>query len=38
MASNLFERLKDDLEDGLPIALATIINGSGQGEKITLTF
>ena len=36
MASNLFERLKDDLEDGLPIALATIINGSGQGKKLLL--
>jgi len=36
MSANLFERLKVDLEEGLPAALATIISGNGQGKKLLL--
>ncbi|HJM28050.1 MAG: XdhC/CoxI family protein [Acidimicrobiales bacterium] len=37
MELNIFERFKKDLESGLPLALATIIEGTGQGTKLLLT-
>ena len=34
---NLFERLTECVESGLPVALATIIEGDGVGAKLLVT-
>ena len=36
MAANLFDEFKSNLNEGLPVALATIIEGTGQGSKLLL--
>lgn len=36
MATNLFDEFKKNLNKGLPVALATIIEGPGQGAKLLL--
>jgi xanthine dehydrogenase accessory factor len=36
MATNLFDEFKKNLNKGLPMALATIIKGPGQGAKLLL--
>ena len=36
MTANLFDKFKSNLNEGLPVALATIIKGTGQGSKLLL--